>query len=216
MLEGSKDSNFWTPLAVIQGLLGIWFAASHQPWIVRITSRVLRREAEVAKRISILFSWNFAIAQNMSSLFETRLKALKVIWITIQSVSCRYSIASSKNQYGSIHWTRVSTAWIIMLLGIIKLTICFSLVAIRRKAVQPFVFRSTGCRVPVGQIVCVPAWEFMHDKSRYPNPEDFDGHRFVRNSQSRRPSFPENPMRGTTFTDASEDFPIWGLGSKVW
>ena len=56
----------------------------------------------------------------------------------------------------------------------------------------------------------------MHDESRYPNPEDFDGHRFVDKSQSRNPSLAENPMRGTTFTDASEDFPIWGLGSKVW
>ena len=33
MLEASKDSNFWTPFAVAQALLGIWFAASHQPWI---------------------------------------------------------------------------------------------------------------------------------------------------------------------------------------
>ena len=86
--------------------------------------------------------------------------------------------------------------------------------AIRRKALQPFVFRSTGYQVPVGQIVCVPAWEFMHDKSQYPNPDMFDGHRFVKDPQSRDPS--DNIMRGTTFTDASKDFPIWGLGSKVW
>ena len=34
MMEASKESSYWTPIAVVQALLGIWFAASHQPWIV--------------------------------------------------------------------------------------------------------------------------------------------------------------------------------------
>ena len=89
-------------------------------------------------------------------------------------------------------------------------------VAIRRKALQPFVFRSTGHQVPVGQIVCVPAWDFMHDRYRYPDPETFDGHRFVKDPENCKPSLSDDDMRGTTFTDASKDFPIWGLGSKVW
>lgn len=38
MSEASTDSTYWTPIAVIQALLGIWFAASHQPWIVSSTS----------------------------------------------------------------------------------------------------------------------------------------------------------------------------------
>ena len=89
--------------------------------------------------------------------------------------------------------------------------------AIRRKALQPFVFRSTGYQVPVGQIVCVPAWDFMHDRNRYPSPEKFDGLRFIKDPQVRNlSSSDDDGMRGTTFTDASKDFPIWGLGSKVW
>ena len=36
MLEASKDSKYWTHSLIIQALLGIWFAASHQPWIVRL------------------------------------------------------------------------------------------------------------------------------------------------------------------------------------
>ncbi|KAG6990988.1 cytochrome P450 [Physcia stellaris] len=177
MLEGSKDSNFWTPLAVIQGLLGIWFAASHQPWI----------------------NLHFVLLELCN-----RPEYVELI---------RDEIEGLKG-----HLDHNTICQLPILDSFIKESVRLNpldKVAIRRKAVQPFVFRSTGCRVPVGQIVCVPAWEFMHDKSRYPNPEDFDGHRFVRNSQSRRPSFPENPMRGTTFTDASEAFPIWGLGSKV-
>ena len=88
--------------------------------------------------------------------------------------------------------------------------------AIRRKALQPYVFQSTGHHVQVGQIACVPAWEFMHDKSQYPNPETFDGHRFIKDKQNWTGSSLSNGMRGTTFTDPSRDFPIWGLGSKVW
>lgn len=88
-------------------------------------------------------------------------------------------------------------------------------VAIRRKALQPYTF-STGQQAPVGQIACVPAWEFMHDQSQYPDPNTFNGHRFVKKSQREASASEYDAMRGTTFTDASKDFPIWGLGSKVW
>jgi len=35
MIEASADSKYWTHTLIIQAVLGIWFAASHQPWIVR-------------------------------------------------------------------------------------------------------------------------------------------------------------------------------------
>ena len=90
------------------------------------------------------------------------------------------------------------------------------LVAIRRKALQPFVFQSNGHHVPVGQIACVPAWDFMHDALQYPEPDKFDGHRFVRSANHGTSNSSNAGMRGTTFTEPSKDFPIWGLGSKVW
>ena len=34
MIQASKDSEYWTPNTLIQAIVGIWFAASHQPWIV--------------------------------------------------------------------------------------------------------------------------------------------------------------------------------------
>ncbi|KAL8959281.1 MAG: hypothetical protein Q9183_005662, partial [Haloplaca sp. 2 TL-2023] len=34
MIEASEESNYWTPEVLSQALLGYWFAASHQPWIV--------------------------------------------------------------------------------------------------------------------------------------------------------------------------------------
>lgn len=85
-------------------------------------------------------------------------------------------------------------------------------VAVRRKAVKPYTFKSTGQHVPVGQIACIPAWDLMHDESKYPDPNVFDGMRFVKSS----PDAPPSEVQGTRFTDASKDFPIWGLGSKVW
>ena len=34
MIQASKDSDYWAPNTLIQAIVGIWFAASHQPWIV--------------------------------------------------------------------------------------------------------------------------------------------------------------------------------------
>jgi len=35
LIESSRESSYWTPDLLIQAIIGIWFAASHQPWIVR-------------------------------------------------------------------------------------------------------------------------------------------------------------------------------------
>ena len=89
-------------------------------------------------------------------------------------------------------------------------------VSIRRKALSPYTFSNGGPHVPAGEIACVPAWEIMHNELRYPNAKAFDGLRFVQNVHTKASALPNDAMRGTTFTDASQDFPIWGLGSKVW
>lgn len=33
MIQASEDSDYWTPDSLIQAIVEIWFAASHQPWI---------------------------------------------------------------------------------------------------------------------------------------------------------------------------------------
>ncbi|KAI4217027.1 MAG: hypothetical protein LQ349_009069, partial [Xanthoria aureola] len=33
MIDASRDSSYWTPNIVVQALIGIWFAAAHQPWV---------------------------------------------------------------------------------------------------------------------------------------------------------------------------------------
>jgi cytochrome P450 len=84
-------------------------------------------------------------------------------------------------------------------------------VAIRRKALTDYTFaHSGGLRVSKDSIVCISAWDMMHDPTRYPSPDEFDGLRFVGDQRLGRDT------RGTTFTDASREFPIWGFGARVW
>ena len=71
-----------------------------------------------------------------------------------------------------------------------------------------------------GQIACVPAYEIMHNDAKYPHPHEFDGLRFV-NGGGIKPGGDKmseggEEMRGTTFTEGTKDFPIWGFGSKIW
>jgi len=82
------------------------------------------------------------------------------------------------------------------------------------KGPQKFYFLESGPHVSVGEIACVPAWDIMHNESKYPNADTFDGLRFVKSAAAPRGA--DDVMRGTTYTDASKDYPIWGLGSKVW
>ena len=89
-------------------------------------------------------------------------------------------------------------------------------VAIRRKAMKPFQFKNGGPYVDVGEIACVSAWDIMHNESKYPRPDTFDGLRFVPAAHKTVEGAPNNVLRGTTFVDGSKDFPIWGLGSKIW
>ena len=56
----------------------------------------------------------------------------------------------------------------------------------------------------------------MHDTKTYSDPETFDPFRFVATKAAEAGQEPENGRRGTTFTEASKDFPVWGLGSKAW
>lgn len=91
-------------------------------------------------------------------------------------------------------------------------------VNIRRKAIHPFTFSKGGPHLAVGDIACVSAWDIMHNEEKYPMPHEFDGHRFINDpfATSKHLRLHDGDMRGTTFADASKDFPIWGYGSKVW
>lgn len=71
-------------------------------------------------------------------------------------------------------------------------------------------FSNGGPVVGAGEIACVSCYDIMHDEAKYYKPYEFDGLRFVKNTAEA------GEMRGSHFTDASKDFPVWGIGSKVW
>lgn len=60
--------------------------------------------------------------------------------------------------------------------------------------------------------------DIMHNEEKYLTAHQFDGHRFINKSAATSEHLPSHDgnMRGTTLTDASQDFPIWEYGSKVW
>lgn len=81
------------------------------------------------------------------------------------------------------------------------------IVAIRRKALEPYTFSNSNLSVPAGATVCVSAYNLMHNPDTYPEPDCFDPLRFSPKSlkdQQRR------------FIDVSETFPVWGYGSLAW
>ncbi len=87
--------------------------------------------------------------------------------------------------------------------------------AIRRKALKPFLFPGGGPQLQSGQVACVSSYDIMHDPVKYPNPHEFDGLRFLKGPDQGSSSVDE-PLRGTKLVDGSKDFPIWGFGSKIW
>ena len=56
----------------------------------------------------------------------------------------------------------------------------------------------------------------MHNESKYPKADVFDGLRFFSGATSHNQGTRSEEMQGTVFTDASKDLPVWGLGSRVW
>ena len=109
MIEFSKESSYWNPNTLIQAIAGIWFAASHQPWIVRfpIPNAFSPSIANSENRTSILSSSSFVTAQSMSSCSVMRLIA-QSRGITPRSPSYPFSIVLSRRPFESTHWIRVS------------------------------------------------------------------------------------------------------------
>ncbi|MCJ1248353.1 hypothetical protein MMC30_005570 [Trapelia coarctata] len=180
LIESSRESSYWTPDLLIQAIIGIWFAASHQPWI------------------------------NLHFMFLelcTRPEYVRLIRDEIDAQEC-------------LDYTHISKMPILdsFMKESVRLN-PLDTMSIRRKALKPFTFSDGRTHVAPGEIACAPAWEIMHNEAKYPNPNAFEGLRFVKDLPLPTSTFASGmrnePMRGTTLTDASKDFPIWGLGSKV-
>ncbi|THV54437.1 hypothetical protein BGAL_0026g00080 [Botrytis galanthina] len=73
-------------------------------------------------------------------------------------------------------------------------------IAMPRKVMSPFTF-DDGTHVPCGNYVCVPHNPIMTNPAVYPEPDTFDGFRFVSKDQSASTS---------RFSHTSHEFPFWG------
>jgi cytochrome P450 len=82
-------------------------------------------------------------------------------------------------------------------------------VAIRRKAVADYTFSTASPTLTVhaGATLCVSSYALTRDASIYPDPETFDGARFI-NGRSNDPN--------ARYADVSEYNLNWGYGSLAW
>ena len=65
-----------------------------------------------------------------------------------------------------------------------------------------------GLEVTEGNWVCVPQRALMRDADIYPQPEIFNGRRFLAQRKEDRKS--------SRFTEMHRNFPFWGLGKQGW
>lgn len=80
-------------------------------------------------------------------------------------------------------------------------------VNVRRKAMKDYTFSDGNLHIPAGETVCVSSYNASHNPDTYPDPETFDGRRFV-----------DGNHKDTTkkYSDVSEQYLIWGYGSLAW
>lgn len=70
-------------------------------------------------------------------------------------------------------------------------------ISCRRKVLRPFKF-TDGTTVASGEVVCVPMNAVLRDPANYYRSSEFDPGRFL--------------AQGSKFSDATPEFPLWGLG----
>ncbi|RAK89103.1 cytochrome P450 [Aspergillus costaricaensis CBS 115574] len=161
----TADRSYWTPERLSQSLLGLWLAASHQPWVnlhAILVELCLRPEWQDALRDEAL--------QSQDDL-ATKINELPLLDSFIRETA------------------RVNS---------------LDRIAIRRKALTDYSFSSAPLSIPAGSILCVSSYDATRNEHIYPDPEEFDGRRFL-NGRCKDTSY--------KFADVSENHLIWGYGS---
>lgn len=166
IIHSEPNRDYWTPETLSQALLGVWFAASHQPWTN--LDVMLLRLCESPE-------WQAILRQE---LIEN--KGLQD-YETLDKLPLLDSFMRE-----TARWTSIDK------------------LAIRRKALVDYTFSSGSPVIPAGSTVCVSSYEASHNPKTYPNPDRFDGRRFV-DGQST-----DYTKR---YADVSENYLIWGYGS---
>ncbi|QYS95719.1 hypothetical protein H0G86_002994 [Trichoderma simmonsii] len=93
----------------------------------------------------------------------------------------------------------------------------FDAITCRRKALVPYTFQD-GSSLNKGDWACIPQRAMMQDSTRYRDPQTFDGFRFAHDNaqhQRHKQSTEISGQKESKFTDATLDWPIWGLGNAA-
>jgi hypothetical protein len=191
----SDDSNYWDgPAMKAQNLLGVWFAASHQPWMnLHFILLELCVRPDWQKRL------RHELQNNGQSLTYKTLDSLPFLDSFIKETVRLNPLDRCKSSlYRECH---LKMAFENPPTGTNSRPD-----GIRRKAVKPYTFMDRSVTVPQGTTICVPAYDILHDEKIYPKPDNFDGERFL-------PRLQETQSR---FTTVSHQFPMWGYGSLAW
>ncbi|KAJ5901049.1 cytochrome P450 [Penicillium tannophilum] len=167
MIEETKDNRgYWTPVAVCQAIMGLWLAASHQPWVnLYIFIYQLCTHPE----------WQDIIRE------EFRANGSGMDFDSLENLPLLDSFMRESSRFH-----------------------CLDKLNIRRKAMRDYTFSDGSTFAPKGSTVCISNYEVSHDPGNYPNPDIFDGFRFVRGRSNDRT---------TGYADVSEKNLMWGYGS---
>ncbi|KAK5997455.1 Cytochrome P450 monooxygenase penP-like protein [Cladobotryum mycophilum] len=164
MTELTETSDYWNAELLSQSLLGIWFAAAHQPWM-NLHFIVL----ELCARLE----WQATLRQEIHQHAPLDYKCLEQLPLLDSFIK------------ETVRLKPLDT------------------LAIRRKALGPYIFAHDSVFVPSGATVCVSAYDLMHDARTYAEPDSLDPTRHL----------PKDGKDQRKFTDVSETFPVWGYGS---
>ncbi|KAL4976056.1 cytochrome P450 [Aspergillus desertorum] len=157
--------SYWTPETLSQSVLGLWLAASHQPWV---------NLHAILLELCVRPEWQDALCK--------------------EAHEHQGDLASRIDQLP-------------LLDSFMRETVRFNSLdkaAVRRKALTDYTFSSGSPAVRAGSILCVSSYDQTRNGNIYPDPEQFDGMRFL-NGRCKDKSF--------RFADVSENHLIWGYGS---
>ncbi|KAJ6021161.1 cytochrome P450 [Penicillium herquei] len=155
--ETESKRGYWSPEAVCQAVMGLWFAASHQPWVNLY-----------------MFIYQLCVCPEWQGILREEIQS-NGNRLDIDSIDDLPLLDSFMREF-----------------------------AIRRKAMENYTFAYGGTTAPAGATICVSNWDASRDSDIYPNPDSFDGARFVNGNSNDRT---------TRFGDVSERHLIWGYGS---
>lgn len=156
-LTRDQNSEYWTSDVISQSLLGIWFAASHQPWM-NLDFVLL----ELAQRPE----WQTQLRDEIGN--HSRLD-----YETLDKLPYLDSFIKETVRMNPLDNCMLSS------LPLFWAPLIQRIDAIRRKALQNYHFANGGWLIKTGVVACVSANDILRNKDAYPDPHEWDGNRFV-------------------------------------